>query len=89
MKKRRKSKSSSRRAQWARFSKEFREKSGKCAMCGAVEGVCVHHILQKRTHPAFWFETRNLICLCRSCHWKVHKGFEWEFMAWLMANRPS
>lgn len=49
---------------WRKRSKEFREKIGRCELCGATKKLQAHH---KRYR--FFRETdEDLACLCESCH---------------------
>lgn len=64
---------------WDRLSANYREKIAKCEMCAstAKESLVVHHIISywlfsdtdSRVH-----EETNLLCLCRSCHAKLHQN---------------
>lgn len=42
-----------------------------CKLCGSKEEIDAHHIIPL---PLGTNEQDNLICLCRSCHQKVHRG---------------
>lgn len=74
---------------WKELSAKIRADIGKCEVCGATERLNVHHCLSRKTHPALVFERDNLICLCARHHFLLHHGHEWEFMAWLEANKPA
>ena len=67
----------------------MRAERGACEVCGVTERLNVHHILSKKTHPALTFDHDNLICLCARHHFLLHHGHEWEFAAWLKANKPE
>lgn len=82
-------KNRSRNRAWKALSKKIRAACGKCEICGDTDNLVVHHILDKKTHPALWLDEMNLCCVCRSCHWKIHRGFSWEFVAWLKKNSPQ
>jgi len=40
----------------------------RCQKCGSKNGVLVHHILPRRSYPAYENWTENGITLCRKCH---------------------
>lgn len=53
----------------------IRDRDVVCQHCGKNveqnrQEMCVHHIDEDRTNS----DHDNLICLCRSCHMKVHKS---------------
>lgn len=87
--KRRGKRNSSRAKAWRELSAKIRAETGACEACGSTERLNVHHVLSRKTHPAFTFEPKNLICLCARHHFLLHHGHEWEFMAWLKENRPE
>lgn len=79
----------SRNRAWKALSKRLREEAGRCAWCGDEAELCVHHVLEKRLWPRFWLEEKNLITLCRKCHFKVHHHQAAEFFAWLAEAKPE
>lgn len=89
MRRRRRKRRSSVNKAWRAVSRRLRQVVCACEVCGEKENLVVHHILARRTHPALTLDEKNLIVLCRRCHWKVHRGHEWEFMVWLKKNRPD
>ena len=44
----------------------------KCAMCGSIEQLCVHHIDGYDEHKPENNQANKMVVLCRSCHSKVH-----------------
>lgn len=68
--KRLKDKTLAENAQQARWRDQDR-----CRVCGSGQGVEVHHVTfrsQGGTH-----DTSNLVCLCQSCHARVHARRIW------------
>jgi len=45
---------------------------GFCKSCGATESLQAHHILPKSKFPNLIHDLSNGICLCRSCHVRLH-----------------
>lgn len=43
----------------------------RCKRCGARDGLEVHHLTYERLGRE---DTRDLIVLCKSCHWAADKG---------------
>ena len=50
----------------------FRRDGFKCAMCGSIEQLCVHHIDGYDEHKPESNQPNKMIVLCRGCHSKVH-----------------
>lgn len=46
----------------------------KCAICGSIEKLCVHHIDGYDENKPQNNEENKMITLCRNCHSKVHAG---------------
>ena len=46
----------------------------KCAICGSIENLCVHHIDGYDEAKPENNETNKMILLCRTCHSQVHAG---------------
>ena len=88
-KRRRSLKVRSRNRAWKALSKRLRAAIGKCEICGSDEHLCLHHCLEKRVWPMLWLEERNLVCVCASCHYKIHHHHGMEFAVWLANNRPD
>lgn len=64
-----------------RRSRKFKNEQKKCARCGTIENLTVHHLLSKKKYPEIKHFKANWICLCRSCHDWVELDFEgyiWE-----------
>lgn len=54
---------------------------GKCAMCGNKDNLVGHHIIPTMIEGSS-DRLDNLICLCRSCHGRIHKRMvtsEWDY----------
>ena len=57
----------------------FRDKN-TCQQCGSKEHIQVHHIQHKEDRGPD--RPDNLICLCKSCHGRIHKRMEksiWDY----------
>lgn len=46
----------------------------KCALCGSIENLCVHHIDGYDEGKPQNSSTNKMLTLCRSCHSNVHAG---------------
>lgn len=54
---------------WRTISKEYKDKYGKCQLCGSTKGLNVHH----NNYDCLFHETdKDLIVLCSECHKKFH-----------------
>lgn len=82
-------KNRSRNRAWKALSKKMRDEKGACECCGETKNLCVHHILEKRLWPSLYLDERDLIVLCRKCHWKAHNHQSAEFHVWLALNKPE
>lgn len=55
---------------WKGRSREFRQKQGKCKICGSTEELQTHHLRYRFYREA----DSDLQCLCKTCHLKdTHK----------------
>jgi 5-methylcytosine-specific restriction endonuclease McrA len=45
----------------------------KCRVCNRKRGLHVHHLHDKSTYPRMCLMNRNLITLCKECHYDFHK----------------
>ena len=62
----------------------------KCMLCGSHNRLNVHHILYRKFYGDLKLELDNLLCVCTSCHYKIHKGVgNFILLEWLRANRPE
>jgi len=76
-------------SQWA--------KGKPCAVCGQLQGVCLHHILHKSLYNELRFTLMNLIPLCPDHHrfsneLAAHSDntlAQARFIDWLRENRPE
>jgi predicted phage replisome organizer len=50
----------------------------KCACCGSIENLCVHHIDGYDESKPENNNANKLITLCRECHSKIHAGVKIE-----------
>ncbi|MDT9345599.1 HNH endonuclease [Clostridium perfringens] len=54
--------------------------NGFCILCLSNNEIrpmnTVHHIIELKDDWSLRFENNNLICLCESCHQKVHKSYK-------------
>lgn len=74
---------------WITLRNQHLKRESCCALCGSEDGLTVHHILYRRFYSKHKLDAWNLVTLCRSCHWKVHKS-SWSFKLarWLARHRP-
>lgn len=64
---------SKRSSQWSRVRKEYLDQNPKCAVCGGVKSLEVHHKRPFHLHPELELDPSNLITLCEAsktfnCH---------------------
>lgn len=52
----------------------FKRDEMKCAICGSIENLCVHHIDGYDENKPHNSDENKMITLCRECHGKVHSG---------------
>jgi hypothetical protein len=57
--------------EWANVRKEHVLQFPRCAACGTVENLNVHHILPFHEHPELELDQNNLITLCREHHFRI------------------
>ncbi len=66
--------------EWPALSKRFRAEHPRCAACGTLKGIQVHHIVPFHTDPAQELNESNLISLCKGrCHLKIGHGGSYQF----------
>ena len=59
---------------WRLSSLQTKRESGwRCARCGARRNLVVHHENYRR-HGYEMYHTHDLVCLCKSCHDRIHSG---------------
>lgn len=69
------------------WSKVVKARDGhRCAKCRSTRLLQAHHIFHQGSHPSARFYTPNGICLCSSCHAKLHWQGEAPFIGWLLQN---
>jgi hypothetical protein len=60
-----------------------RRLTASCKFCGATRDLTLHHLVHRQMGGAT--EANNLLCVCRSCHERVHAGkvdftqFVWDY----------
>lgn len=72
--------SSERSPKWTSVRNAFIAKNPKCEACGSDKSVEAHHVLPYHVRPDLELVESNLIPLCRSCHYFVGHGYDWQ--AW-------
>lgn len=55
-----------RSTKWASIRKKFLESNGKCAVCGGIKKLEVHHKKPFNQNPELELDVDNLITLCES-----------------------
>lgn len=60
-----------RSSKWPAVRAAFVKQNPRCAACGSVEELNVHHVQPYWSHPQLELEPENLITLCRWHHWTV------------------
>jgi hypothetical protein len=53
---------------WRNLRKEVLDQKPACSRCGSKEELQVHHIMPHRGQEELFFNPRNLVVLCKSCH---------------------
>ena len=60
---------------WPALAKRHRAENPRCAACGTLQGVQVHHIVPFNTNPSLELDPANLLTLCKEkCHLKIGHG---------------
>ena len=49
-------------------------KLGYCESCGTTDNLCGHHFIPKSLSNNLRYDLKNIIVLCRGCHFKHHNG---------------
>lgn len=68
--------------EWKKVRERIKNRDkGLCLMCLYIDNVItsydyVHHVEEEKERKDLRLEEDNLICLCKSCHKEVHKGYE-------------
>ena len=71
--------SEGRSPKWAALSKHYKLEHPRCAGCGTLQGVQVHHIIPFHTDPTMELNVSNLISLCKGrCHLKIGHGGSYQ-----------
>jgi hypothetical protein len=61
---------------WAKARSAHLSKEGECQMCGRRKDLEVHHIAPWDEAPEYRLDPKNLITLCRPCHFRFgHFGY--------------
>ena len=53
---------------WRKLRARILLQVGACVICGATEGLQVHHIVPPKGDPDLFFNLDNLTVLCHQCH---------------------
>ena len=64
---------------------------GGCKLCGSVQRLEVHHIIEKGKNAALIYDITNMITLCKPCHWGI-RGNEEDYVGLfdgIVAKRPN
>ena len=60
---------------WQSLRQQVLERDGhRCCLCGSDHDLAVHHILHRRGHQEHVLDDWNLVTVCTSCHWQIHRG---------------
>lgn len=67
---------SARSSSWAKTEKLFLQDHSRCAACGSVKRLNVHHIKPFHLHPELELDPNNFITLCmdNDCHLLIGHG---------------
>jgi len=59
-------------SRWRKLRKLFLQINNKCAKCGTTQNLHIHHIKLAKDFPEYFYDCKNFIVLCNSCHGKYH-----------------
>lgn len=62
--------------EWKAFKEKcINDAGGKCSWCGSTEALAPHHMLEY-SYKTEWdyLDPRNVVVLCKRCHFAVHHG---------------
>ena len=57
------------------WSKQVKERDGKCLDCGTTQDLHAHHIKPKSSHPELSLDMQNGKTLCYRCHKAEHERY--------------
>ena len=66
--------------EWKKKREEVFERYGKqCVECGRTDNIQVHHLVYRKGHHLWEYNTSELIPLCKKCHLKIHEDKNHKF----------
>ena len=63
---------------WSKVRKEHIKNNPSCTVCGRDNKLEVHHIKDFSENPELELDFRNLMTLCRNCHFSFGHLFNWK-----------
>ena len=60
--------------EWKTLRDNHLKKEPVCVICGSPDKLTVHHILYRRGFSEHQTDPRNLVTLCKRCHYLTHKS---------------
>ena len=67
-----------RSGQWPRVRAKFLVNHGECVACGATKQLEAHHKVPFYVDQSLELEEKNLIVLCRTCHFMIGHLKDWS-----------
>ena len=64
--------------EWRRARNFYILGHGECEMCGIQKKLEVHHVVPYHVSEELRYDQRNLITLCRECHFRFGHGRNWK-----------
>ena len=66
---------------YRRIRKTVVARDNVCQLCGGIERLEVHHIIEKGKNPALIYDVTNMITLCKKCHCCI-RGKEEDYIGY-------
>jgi hypothetical protein len=68
----------SRSSSWGSLRNLFLKQKPKCSACGSLKNLQVHHIIPFHVDKSKELDLKNLITLCRTCHFIFGHLMSWS-----------
>lgn len=66
-----------RSGKWPAVRNKFIQENPRCAACGSLKNLNVHHLSSFHDHPELELDPNNLITLCRTHHFLMGHSGRW------------
>ncbi len=64
--------------QWSKLAKTFIKTHNTCVLCTTLKNLEVHHKKPWQLFPDLRYNEKNLITLCRECHFRFGHCLNWK-----------